>query len=508
MATYYVATDGSNSNDGSSGNPWQTINYAMQAARNLQPGDTVIVRSGTYNTSSALSPSSSGSAGGGYITFKSEVVGGAKIVSTANQGINISSKNYIRIEGFDITAVNGGIVANYGHHIEIVNNIVHDCNKNGLYLGRGEYYLVEGNIVHHCTMDGSANNSITVQLMQNTSGDTTTPDYRCIIRGNIFRDNGVSTQKTDGGGIMLDQDPYNPAVTWTPSYYNFPRLVENNICYRNVGPGIIILAGSEPPGATQAARGQNQWAHADVLVRNNTCIENSWRTNAGDMGGNIICRASGTKFVNNIAVADKTFNTIRAIAITSLPKHPIIFEEVEFYNNLTFNGAVGEASIYSNNSGNNNALLPTVGNGNKLGVDPKFVNRATFDLHLASDSPAIDGGTSSHDGDTPTDIEGNTRSGTPDIGAYEAGEAPTSTMSPNSTVATGVYVRSAMTGIAAAINLGGNFTQRSSRESPAPSDWHGDTGNIVQDSFGPVTKTLPSNSLGHIVYAFSMKPEE
>ena len=49
MTTYYVSTTGSNSANGSSGTPWKTISYAMQ--QNLKPGDTVIVRPGTYNES-------------------------------------------------------------------------------------------------------------------------------------------------------------------------------------------------------------------------------------------------------------------------------------------------------------------------------------------------------------------------------------------------------------------------------------------------------------------------
>ena len=46
MTTYYVATNGNNSGNGTSGSPWRTISKAMKA--NLKPGDDVVVRSGTY----------------------------------------------------------------------------------------------------------------------------------------------------------------------------------------------------------------------------------------------------------------------------------------------------------------------------------------------------------------------------------------------------------------------------------------------------------------------------
>lgn len=44
-ATYYVSTNGSNSNPGSSGSPWLTVQYAVNT---MVAGDTAIVRAGTY----------------------------------------------------------------------------------------------------------------------------------------------------------------------------------------------------------------------------------------------------------------------------------------------------------------------------------------------------------------------------------------------------------------------------------------------------------------------------
>jgi hypothetical protein len=44
LSTYYVATNGSDSADGSVGSPLRTI---QQAAKRAEPGDTVVVRAGT-----------------------------------------------------------------------------------------------------------------------------------------------------------------------------------------------------------------------------------------------------------------------------------------------------------------------------------------------------------------------------------------------------------------------------------------------------------------------------
>ena len=45
--TYYVSTQGNDiSGDGTSENPWQTIQYALS---HMQGGDTLILKNGTYN---------------------------------------------------------------------------------------------------------------------------------------------------------------------------------------------------------------------------------------------------------------------------------------------------------------------------------------------------------------------------------------------------------------------------------------------------------------------------
>ena len=64
LSTYYVATNGSDGAEGSLGSPFKTINHAAQLAR---PGDTVVVRAGTYRET--VTPARSGTSGG-RITYK------------------------------------------------------------------------------------------------------------------------------------------------------------------------------------------------------------------------------------------------------------------------------------------------------------------------------------------------------------------------------------------------------------------------------------------------------
>ena len=62
--TYYVATDGNNSNPGSEAQPWKTI---QKAADTMIAGDSVYIRGGTYYEKLLIKR---GGSGGNYITFQ------------------------------------------------------------------------------------------------------------------------------------------------------------------------------------------------------------------------------------------------------------------------------------------------------------------------------------------------------------------------------------------------------------------------------------------------------
>lgn len=123
-ATYYVDDSlGSDSNNGSSGSPYKTINRGTQSP--TAPGDTIIVRSGTYTASdigrsdkAVYIIASLGSVAGtsaAPITIRSETPQGAQIkipsLDSGTHGIDISQPYYI-IEGFDINSV--GVTQNTG----------------------------------------------------------------------------------------------------------------------------------------------------------------------------------------------------------------------------------------------------------------------------------------------------------------------------------------------------------------------------------------------------------
>ncbi len=111
-ATYYLSsTVGADSGSGTSGAPWLTFSHALST---MTPGDTLIVKDGTYNQS--INPSKSGTAGN-PITIKAENAGQVTIdMQGSGSGINIENKAYLTIEGFLVINPGGVSAINIGGH--------------------------------------------------------------------------------------------------------------------------------------------------------------------------------------------------------------------------------------------------------------------------------------------------------------------------------------------------------------------------------------------------------
>lgn len=390
----YVSVKGLENGTGTMASPFKTIGKAMKS--DLKPGDEVIVKEGRYSENVVVGKDGTESA---YITLRSEEPGGAVIDVPDNGqlGINVAA-NYVVVEGFEVTgSAKSGIGGRRVHHVKILNNESHHNRTGGIAFQESEFLTIEGNLVH-----GNANYSvisgISILHAQNITGDKSDKGFRIIVRGNTSHSNmAVHDAHTDGNGIIIDR--FRDSAKGTLPPYQFPTLVENNIVYNNGGKGI-------------------QLAFSDyVTVRNNVAYNNSqdlkskstWRAEINNMNG------SNNTFVNNITYANPKVNKhnkgLGNVSMTGYKN-----TNVNYRNNITFNGTVGDACTLANNQ----AALPTAANGNKLGVNPRFIN-APENFHLQSDSPAIDSGSSSF-GVGPYDFDGSARVvRTIDIGAHEAG---------------------------------------------------------------------------------------
>jgi hypothetical protein len=161
--TFYVATNGSDSNPGSSTQAFLTI---QRAADVVSPGDTVIVRDGKYSAESAdelVVITRSGTAEA-PITFRADHKWGAELSGNNNAiatAVKFEGSSYIRFVGFDIHgfgAESGGGAAFWiddaASHIYIGGNDIHDLgrlstdtsNASGIGVySESDYLTIEGN---------------------------------------------------------------------------------------------------------------------------------------------------------------------------------------------------------------------------------------------------------------------------------------------------------------------------------------------------------------------------
>ncbi|MGR9128953.1 choice-of-anchor Q domain-containing protein [Rhizobium leguminosarum] len=399
MTTYYVATTGSDSGNGSATSPFRTISEAMSA--NLRPGDEVVVKAGTYNES--INIDKDGSAAGD-ITLRSEVPGAALIRPPAGSYTGISvNANYVTIDGFDIKGGNGdGIEANNVHHVSILNNKVHDSGESGIQFNYSDFVKIVGNETYNNASSGWFS-GISIYENRNITGDTSTTGYRNIVQNNISHDNVTKTgAHTDGNGIIIDD--FQSTQTDGHPNYTFKTLVDNNLVYENGGKGIQVA-----------------WSDS-VTVQNNTAYHNNQDPlNDGTWRGELSnAQSSNNTWINNIAVADPSVNKNNT-AVDNTSYGGYTNANVVWANNDTYNGTAGQASVRTD-GGN---AMPSTANGNKLGVDPHFAGAASDNFHLGSGSAAIDGGTAKY-GVGSVDLDGHARVvGTVDMGAYESGSSAT-----------------------------------------------------------------------------------
>jgi parallel beta-helix repeat protein len=288
MKTYYVdASIGNDANLGTSeALALKTIQSASQKA---VAGDIVYVKSGTYKEDVTITASGNPN---NWITFQA-YPGDKPIIEGEFQAIHITG-NYVKIIGFDITAklydgifIDGKVEGN--HHIQILNNTVHDAGGNGIGATKTDYLTIENNTVYRNAFT-SFYQSSGISIYEAKESDKL-PGFHNIIRGNTSysnenkhpRDDG---QVTDGNGIIIDD--FRQTQTQNPdgspvAAYTAQTLVENNIVFDNGGRGVHIFQSD------------------NVVVRNNIASNNLKSDNLeGTLNGEITTFfSSNISFYNN-----------------------------------------------------------------------------------------------------------------------------------------------------------------------------------------------------------------
>jgi len=408
--TYHVALGGSNGNNGSQGNPWRTIQHAVDS---VSPGDLILIHAGTYEgarieeSGTAVSPITLRASDGESVLINQP---GPDNVHDSNLELETwedgASVAYWIIEGLEVAdAPNWGIDIRgsetlHAHHITIRNNIVHNNGwsggKTGIFAAFTNDIIIEGNESYNNGEHG---------IYINNSSD------RFTIRDNHVYDNANSgihlngDIESGGDGVMTD------------------GLVENNIITNNavVGGGAAI----------------NMDGVSDSTVLNNLLYNNH-------ASGIAIFQENGSECSQNNRILHNTIympDDGRWAIIIASPDciNNQLYNNI-FYSEHSFRGSINipAASVVGLESDDNivtdrfttddgDSIL-TLAEWQALGYDANsfiatpaqiFANAPAQNFHLFAESAAVDNGRLLPD--APTDLEGNGRpSGiAPDIGAYE-----------------------------------------------------------------------------------------
>jgi len=433
-ATWYVATTGSDNNDGSINKPWQHIQYAERKAHG---GDTVMIRAGTYPEEVWIQGryGEGGSEATGYLTI--QAYPGEEVILN-NQNLTVEA-GWVKVIGlhFIWPATLGAVdwwnkdnpslpkgtkdpARNAADHVDFVNNRFTGPYNNyaGALNHMGTNSLIEGNILD--LQYGSDGNRHGIYVL----GGTDNIADNIIVRNNIIK-------HISGFGIHLyDERKQDCDAPKTISNIT----IENNYIEDCKYGGLIVATGSYTrwDGTTNCWQGGVNIKK--VVVRNNTIVNTGNYAMSVNYAGDGIDNVS---FLNNTIYNTANNTSYGGIwtreSIACTPSSNALCKpitNITFKNNIVhLNNTVG---WHINNNANtqevtasNNLFWPAptrlrniTDSGLVLG-DPLFVSIPDNNFHITSYSPAKDKGLLLQDVLTDGDGVSRPQGAGYDIGAYE-----------------------------------------------------------------------------------------
>jgi parallel beta-helix repeat protein len=403
----YVSPNGNDAGKGSLTAPLRTVQAAVDR---VDTGDTVILQDGTYAESVVMTRSGSAFR---YVTVRAAHPGLAKIKGPAGSysAFLILNAGWVRVEGLDVQAADGhGLEADGGsHHIQLVNNVVHDSGGSGISLQAGDYYLVEGNQVYR---NASTNPYQTsgISLYQPRAYDQLA-GYHIVIQRNVSHSNIESAtgrvETSEGNGIILDDfhNSQTDAGTVKGIAYKPNALVENNVVFNNGGAGIAVYESD------------------NVTVRHNTvALNNTDPLNRGTWRGELQnSQGKNNRWYNNIAVAHSGLSRYSNAMVEGVTG---TFQNTgtEWEGNFLFDIAAPQREAILIEGPGNRYARSTALVANRLKVDPKLMGgtsfRKTGDLKLHPSSPAAKAGRPSYV--NTHDFDKRARNNPTAVGAFES----------------------------------------------------------------------------------------
>jgi len=337
-ATYYVSTTGNDSYAGTSLKPFRTI---QKAANLTRAGDTVIVKNGTYTSTSTrvLNISRPGTSSA-YITYKAENKRGAIIDGrnyATDYGIVLTDKAaYIKIDGFEVRNFRNSGIHGFGstvtgggsHHINITNNHIYNIGRYtisscsdaygrcGIYTHQlTKNYLFDGNTIHDV---GRLPNSCQEHAYKHDHGMYLQGKYQKVTNNIFYNFKAGWAIKVDGywgsevgaseNTHVIANNKFQPAVRTDPAGGGQIRFCNNQTYNSKFGvmkpPKNVLIDGNsfyKPDGVgTKSAIVITNVSYSNfkgTVVRNN-------RTSSKYL----YCEYLGSAITKNVTAVNNTLN--------------------------------------------------------------------------------------------------------------------------------------------------------------------------------------------------------
>ncbi|WP_333876480.1 right-handed parallel beta-helix repeat-containing protein [Methylobacter sp.] len=201
--TYYVATNGSDTNPGTLSAPWRTI---TKAANTLIAGDAVNIRAGTYKE--RVAPKNSGNASNGFIAYGAYP--GETVTIDASGSLrngdwrgafDISNRSYIQVSGIRFVNSPGfGVYIAHSTNIRILNNYTYSTYYSGIYTEYCDTITIDGNEVVQANT-GASQESISIYSTNNF-----TVSHNSVHDGNM---EGIDAKVSPSNGKIFGNKIYN-----------------------------------------------------------------------------------------------------------------------------------------------------------------------------------------------------------------------------------------------------------------------------------------------------------
>ncbi|MBU0764958.1 MAG: hypothetical protein KJ607_09000, partial [Bacteroidetes bacterium] len=431
---YYVRTNGSDANTGlgpDAGQAWQTISYA--ASQMNIPGDIVYVAPGIYlNEGNEVEITNSGTSGDEiqYIADTdgsefSDISAGSVIIECGgvNDGFILTAVSYIVIDGFTINNSDG-------------DGVYFDTD----YSGNCDY-----NEIKNCIIESPGSNGVNLQA---TSTD---PNYY-LCNYNLIHNNCILNAGDDGIYVGDGYDGFVGAVYWCAynEFYNNTincgrygiygsygidhTYIYNNRISTNDGTG-IYLPGAHKKLYTIIYNNMIYDSEYGIECDDPYCnyskiLYNSFYTSStcvywkfGETGdGDLV------EIQNNIFYTTSTSSTDYCLFIwDDIDMETPTIDNNHYYRPDPLDIYAAYTTVYKYDLSEFADWQsgvdwggPGFDNNSTWGTDPEFTSAT--DLHLSATSPCRNQGASIV-GYT-SDLDGEARDGTPDIGADEYSATP------------------------------------------------------------------------------------